>query len=662
MPQTAPFVFLSHSGADTEAARTLKRRLEAAPEAQKVGLKVWFDKDDLRPGTPWSAQIAQAIQTHATAFVVYIGSGGIMNWVEAEVDLAISRANTGKPSPLLFIPALAAESRGSAALPPFAKRYQGVRDPLGDGEELGKLLKAVLDTEWDRLVRLVDEPFVGLRSLREEESDRFLGRVAEVKELAVKFCKHRLVAIVADSGTGKSSLAMAGFIPAFRGGALIDPAREDARERIWQVVTMRPGADPEVGLRQGVTEAAEKLGCSLDERASLRKQVSVADAGETAFALQCGLPAAKTSTLLIVDQFEELFTTTPDRGAADFARLLLALAGGPSDVRVLITVRADYFNLASGIKDASGKPALFERLTAENNEAILRLKAMSAEGVKEAVCEPLKLAGEGDDAANEALLEAVQSDISHQASDLPLLQVALRAAWQDHKATGRPMLECYQSVGRISGALAREADRARGRLPQEDQARLESIFVRLVRLGDTGGATRRPASLDEFDPPRRTLLQKLGSDACGRLVAVGERSAELAHEALITQWPWLQDMLKANAAGVRRLDRLMTRAHEWKQAPNEGKRSYLAFGAERDVFGELAAQRPDWLSLEDQDFVAKSMEWKASEQRRDWWMTWSLRAGAFGLACALIGVGFHVNGYGQLISQIAKPQGFALPR
>jgi TIR domain len=85
----SPFVFLSHSGADAEAARELKRRLESAPDARQASLKVWFDKDDLRPGTPWSAQIAEAIQTHATAFVVYVGSGGVMNWVEAEVDLAI---------------------------------------------------------------------------------------------------------------------------------------------------------------------------------------------------------------------------------------------------------------------------------------------------------------------------------------------------------------------------------------------------------------------------------------------------------------------------------------------------------------------------------------------------------------------------------------------
>ena len=73
------------------------------------------------------------------------------------------------------------------------------------------------------------------------------------------------------------------------------------------------------------------------------------------------------------------------------------------------------------------------------------------------------------------------------------------------------------------------------------EARLESIFVRLVRLGDTGGATRLGASLDDFDPPRRALLQKLGEDEYGRLVSVGATHAELAHEALITQWPWLQE-------------------------------------------------------------------------------------------------------------------------
>src|SRR5271156_4416301 len=127
-----PRIFLSHSGADTEAARELKRRMLASPKAQAAGLKVWFDKDDLKVGTPWSAQIAAAIQDEATAFVVYVGSSGILNWVDAEVELAIPRATTSNPRPLLFIPVLAAGGGGSDALPPFAKRYQGVRDPLAD--------------------------------------------------------------------------------------------------------------------------------------------------------------------------------------------------------------------------------------------------------------------------------------------------------------------------------------------------------------------------------------------------------------------------------------------------------------------------------------------------------------------------------------------------
>ena len=231
-----------------------------APDAQKAGLKIWFDKDDLRSGGQWQLQIESAIQTEATAFVVYVGSRGVMNWVNAEARIALSRAITDKA--FLFLPVLAAESAGASALPPFANLYQGVRDPLGDIDEFAKLLKAILQSDWDKSAKLTDEPFIGLRSMREEEADRFFGREEEVKELVTKFGKHRIVAIVADSGTGKSSLAEAGFIPAFRGGELADRSRDDPDDRVWHVVTMRPGTDPKEGLRTGITTAAQSLGQS----------------------------------------------------------------------------------------------------------------------------------------------------------------------------------------------------------------------------------------------------------------------------------------------------------------------------------------------------------------------------------------------------------------
>ena len=70
MDQPSPFIFLSHSGADSDAARELKRRLLESPDARAAGLKVWFDKDDLRPGGQWQPQIEQAIGAEATSFVV----------------------------------------------------------------------------------------------------------------------------------------------------------------------------------------------------------------------------------------------------------------------------------------------------------------------------------------------------------------------------------------------------------------------------------------------------------------------------------------------------------------------------------------------------------------------------------------------------------------
>src|SRR3712207_1884791 len=90
-----PLLFLSHAGTDTDAARELKRKLEKAAAERGAALKVWFDKDDLRPGLPWQRQLEEAIG-RANAFAVYVGSKGVVNWVEAEVDLALSRAKIGR--------------------------------------------------------------------------------------------------------------------------------------------------------------------------------------------------------------------------------------------------------------------------------------------------------------------------------------------------------------------------------------------------------------------------------------------------------------------------------------------------------------------------------------------------------------------------------------
>jgi TIR domain len=186
-----PCLFLSHSGADTDAARELKRRLLDSPDARAAGLRVWLDKDDLAAGLGWQVQLEKAINEEATAFAVHVGANGVVNWVESEVRLALSRAR-GAQDP--FIPILAKECPGSAALPPFARQYQGVHDPLNNPEEFAKLLRAVLRRSPGEKTVALDSPFVGLKAMTEADADRFFGRKEEIAELVTLLKQHRLIA------------------------------------------------------------------------------------------------------------------------------------------------------------------------------------------------------------------------------------------------------------------------------------------------------------------------------------------------------------------------------------------------------------------------------------------------------------------------------------
>ncbi|HEV3193112.1 MAG TPA: hypothetical protein VGY54_21540, partial [Polyangiaceae bacterium] len=321
-------------------------------------------------------------------------------------------------------------------------------------------------------------------------------------------------------------------------------------------------------------------------------------------------------------------------------QLLLDLAA-PKDesFAVVLTMRRDYYNLCSEF------PPLYERLEADNRRARYLLERMRDEDLRRVVTEPLKLAGVTP-SAREALARSVLLDVGERAGDLALVQFALTAAWQHRNEYDGDLLQSYTGIGRVEGALARAADKV-----YEDpeilggdakEAEIAAVFIRLVRLGDTGGATRRIARRGEFGDARWRMLQALAQESGNRLVLIsgleGDERVEIAHEALVTQWPRFQRWLQAAAGDKRALDELIERAARW--ATPEGSPAtkveqdalideanepingdqYLATGADLERFDKLEQRHKDWLSPTEVAYVTASKDAQQREEQRRIWL------------------------------------------
>jgi Novel STAND NTPase 1/WD domain, G-beta repeat len=401
---------------------------------------------------------------------------------------------------------------------------------------------------------------------------------------------------------------------------------ERPSDTVWHVVQTQPRTRPFQALAEAVSEAAKRLGLSLADRGTLENWARSGDPDQVRRALWCDLPPDRTRVLLLLDQFEELVTITEPAEREPFVRLLLALAD-PNDPRgrVVLTMRRDYYNLISTF------PELYDRLEAIGHRARQILSRISPDGLRRIVTEPLRLAGvpEGD---RTALADHVVAEMGDRPGDLALVQMALTETW-DRRGFGNDLLRAYAGVGRIEGTIARAAEDVYTHgLDDAERALAEPVFIRLVRLGDTGGATRRLATRIEFDDAKWWLVQKLASKEAKRLVLVGGgeagETAKIAHEALVTQWPRYQTWLSGRdpdgadrAADKRALDALTPRVVGWAAAPDaRAKAKRLATGADLDAFVGLAGRRPAWLSADEHKLVSESREAGTRQQRRERWL------------------------------------------
>jgi WD40 repeat protein/DNA-binding SARP family transcriptional activator len=397
-------------------------------------------------------------------------------------------------------------------------------------------------------------PYKGLRPFLQTDATDFFGREALVEQLVARMGetgqRARFLAVVGPSGSGKSSVVRAGVLPALRAGSLPGSDR-------WFVVEMLPGAYPFEELEAALLKIA------VNPPASLLEQLERDDHGLLRAARRV-LPDDDSELLIVIDQFEELFTLVEDEARRfRFLAMLDAAVGDPrSRVRVVITLRADFYD----------RPLLyggFGDLLAARTQAV---PPLSAEELERAIAAPVERLGI---ALEPQLVGEMVAEVLDQPGALPLLQYALTELF-DHRVGSVVPTSAYREIGGVSGALARRAEELYAALTAAEQKAARQLFLRLVTVGEQGAEdTRRRVLLAEVTSLEgdRAVMEAV-VDAYGphRLLSFDRDpvtrgpTVEVAHEALPREWSRLRGWIEGAREDVRMHRRLDAAAAEWTRS------------------------------------------------------------------------------------------------
>ena len=416
-------------------------------------------------------------------------------------------------------------------------------------------------------------PFKGLASFEPVDADYFFGRERLVAELVARLVGARFLGIVGPSGSGKSSVLRAGLLPALAGGVL--PGSEG-----WRRLLLRPGERPLDELRRVlVSGAKDPLAEALD-----------------------ALPG-NARLLLAVDQFEELFTACrSDADRTAFADTLVRAAADPEGrAVVVVALRADFYGRFAA------NPGLAELLGGNH----VLVGPMQASELRRAVELP---AGRVGLRVEPELADVLVDDVEGEPGALPLLSTALLELWQKRQA-GALTLAAYRESGGVHGAVARLAEGTYARVPDERKPIVRAVMLRLVGEGAGDEPVRRRAPLAELDLERSGDVEDvLATLADSRLVTVSEGNVEVAHEALLREWPRLREWIDEDVEG-RRLRRHITQAAtEWETAGRDQGELYR--GARLAAALDWTADHALDVNELEREFVTESREASEKETKR----------------------------------------------
>jgi class 3 adenylate cyclase/WD40 repeat protein len=444
-------------------------------------------------------------------------------------------------------------------------------------------------------------PFMGLRAYESDDRTRFCGRDRLADEIAGRAWRNRFTVVVGGSGSGKSSLVRAGVLPRLLSD---DPTA--------RTIIVTPTPHPIESLSRAIspTQPEEWRQRLLEDPACIR------------FAL--GDP--RVPTVLVVDQLEECFTLCADE--IDRASFLDSItAAAVENVCVLATLRGDLY----------GRGAEHAGLASALQEGTVLLGPMQRAEMREAIEQPAALARLG---LERGLTEILLEDVVARPGSLPLLSHALLETWR-RRRDDTLTIEAYREAGGATGAIAKTADRVFEQLNDRGQRMVRLLCLRLTALGEgTDDSRRRVARHDLLDvgSDREEAQSVLDRLIAARLVTTDDGTVELAHEALLREWPRLRSWLDEDR------EQLQVRAHLDRAARDWGASGQSDSELYRGIRLEAAAEL-DRTELNDRErrFIDASVFQHAREtsaqRRRNRRLRGALAATAVLLMAALLAGG-----------------------
>lgn len=442
-----------------------------------------------------------------------------------------------------------------------------------------------------------EPPFKGLQYFDEMDSELFFGREALTAKLIGRLRESQFLSVVIGaSGSGKSSVVRAGVIPLLRKGtALIDGSNPPVESPSWRVHILTPTAHPLEALATELTRDSESVTATATLMDDLMQD-------PRSLGLYFARQKSQSHTLLVLDQFEELFTLCHDEFEREaFIDNLLTALSDEGRITIIITLRADFYaHLAQ-------YPELRD-VVAHHQEYI---GPMTTDELRRAIEEPAKRAHW---AFEPGLVDLILRDVGEEPGALPLLSHALLETWK-RRAGHTLTLKGYADAGGVRGAISYTAESVYQNLSYVEQTIARNIFLRLTELGEGTEDTRRRATFGELTSNVENVEETsrvLNLLAGARLITLSENTAEVAHEALIREWHSLREWLNQDREGLRLHRNITEGAQEWELLERDPGTLYR--GVRLLQARDWAALHPTVLNANEKAFLDASDELEKQEQ------------------------------------------------